>query len=92
MEPVDDSVFSGYIQQGNGPSSGVNASTWDFMAQGLNLPTNRILIKYTDTDTSTPDGLWFETVMQNAEHVDNIDSNLEYTVRYGKFFCRLFFL
>jgi hypothetical protein len=76
--------FSGYIRQGNGPSSGVNASTWDFMAQVLNLPTNRTLMKYTHTDTSTPDGLCFETAMQNAELVDKIDSNLESPLRYGK--------
>jgi hypothetical protein len=54
------------------------------MAQVLNLPTNRTLTKYTHTDTSTPDGLCFETVMQNAELVDKIDSNLESPLRYGK--------
>ena len=41
-------------------------------------------MKHTHTDTSTPDGLCFETVMQNAELVDKIDSNLESPLRYGK--------
>jgi hypothetical protein len=76
--------FCGHIRQGNGPSSGMNASTWDFISQVFHLPTNNSLMKYVHTDTSTPNGLSFETVVQNAKHIDKLEESLQSPIRYGK--------
>lgn len=52
--------FCGYIRQGNGPSSGISSSAWEFIAQVFHLPTNKTLRKHSRSDTSIPDRLCFD--------------------------------
>ena len=41
-------------------------------------------MKYTHSEKSTPDGLCFETIVQNAEHIDIFDASLKSPILYGK--------
>ena len=76
--------FCGYVRFGNGASSGMNKNMWNFIAEAFCIPTDRTLMKYSRTDTSSPDGPCLETILQNAELVDKLAPDLNHPMRYGK--------
>ena len=41
-----------------------SASTYDFFRKAFNLPTNRTLCRYSNADSTSPDGLMMETIIQ----------------------------
>ena len=78
-------MFAGFVRFGNGASSGMNRDNWDFCAEAFNVPKNCTLMRYNHTDTSSPDGPCMETIIQNAEHMDNLrGDDLNHPIAFGK--------
>ena len=77
--------FCVFVRFGNGAGSGMNKTMWDFIAQVFNVPPNQTLMKYAHTDTSSPDGVCMETLIQMAEWIDKLTGgDLNHPIRYGK--------
>ncbi len=50
-----------------------SASSYDFFRKAFNLPTNRTLCRYSNADSTSPDGLMMETIIQMATIYDELN-------------------
>ena len=76
--------YSGFVRNGNGGGGGLNANNFDFLSEACNMPKNQTIMRYSHTDTSSPDGPMMETILQNATMLDELAPDLEHAMRYGK--------
>lgn len=59
-----------------------SASSYDFFRKAFNLPTNSTLCRYSNADSTSPDGLMMETIIQMATIYNNLEIPDLHWLRY----------